>query len=79
MNRFNGSAPVAPVYKISDLELHTWFERDRACVELRSPNGETVFEAWDEDCLQLIEYGYLDPKDFKQSAFDYAQELGLIA
>ena len=80
MNRFSGSAPVARSYKLEDLELHTWFERDRALVELRDKKtDETVFEVWDDDCRGLIEDGFLDPRDFKQSAFDYAQSLELIA
>ena len=80
MDRFKGSAPVAPSYSIDALELHTWFERDRSCVELRAKDtDETVFELWDEDCQQAFEDGFLDMRDLKQSAFDYAQHLGLIA
>lgn len=78
MNRFSGSAPVAPVYKVSELELYTWFERDRQCVELRAPNGETVWEAWDDEVSELVEDGFLNPRDWKQSAFDYAQHVGAI-
>lgn len=80
MNRFNGSSPVAPVLTIDEIELYTWFERDRQCVELRrKDNDETVAEWWDDDVSQLVEDGFLDPKDWKQSAFDYAQEIGFIA
>ena len=80
MNRFNGSQPVAPSYKIDDLELHTWFERDRSCVELRvEATDQTVFEIWDDDCVQAFEDGFLDHRNLKESAFEYAQNLGLIS
>lgn len=65
---------------IDALDLHQWFERDRACVELRDHNtGQTVFELWDEDCQQAFEDGFLDMRCLKQSAYEYAQHLGIIA
>ena len=80
MNRFNGSSPVAPNYKLDDLELHTWFERDRSCVELRvKDTDQTVFEVWDEDCQEAFVDGFLDRRNLKESAFEYAQDLGLIS
>ena len=45
MNRFNGAAPAVPCYQLEDTEIHTWFERDRQCVELRSRlDDETILE-----------------------------------
>lgn len=80
MNRFNGSQPVAPTYTIDQLTLHTWFERDRSCVELRvEDTDETVFEIWDEDCQQAFEDGFLDHRNLKESALEYAQSMGLIS
>lgn len=79
MDRFNGSAPVARAYTIDQLDLHTWFERDRSCVELRvKDSDETVFELWDEDCQQAFEDGFLDKRNLKQSAFEYARDMGMI-
>jgi len=79
MDRFRGSAPVAPVLTIDQVELYTWFERDRACVELRRiDNDQTVFELWDDAVHQAVEDGYLEMNNLKQSTFDYAQELGAI-
>ncbi len=80
MDRFSGSAPVAKSYTMGELELHTWFERDRALVELRVvATDETVFEVWDETVAELVEDGFLNPRDWKQSAYEYAQEIGAIA
>ena len=64
---------------IDNLDLYTWFERDRACVELRDRETDhTVFEVWDESVYELIDDGFIDPRDYKQSAFDYAKSVGLI-
>ncbi len=56
-------------------ELHTWFERDRAHVELRRVlTQETVIEWWDE----AVEDGFIDPRDYHGSAREYAQSHGLL-
>ena len=79
MDRFKGSsAPVSP-YEIGDLELNTWFERDRSYVGLSDPvTNETILEFWDETVSEMVEDGFLNPKDWKQSLFDYAKSLGII-
>lgn len=80
MNRFNGSAPVAPIYAFEDTECQTWFERDRACVELRSKlDDATIIEWIDDDVLQAVEDGFLNPRDYHGSAYDYAADIGIIA
>lgn len=56
--------------------INTWFERDRAHVELLDVNDETVIEWWDEEVQDAIEDGFLDPKDFLESAMAYAEEMG---
>lgn len=62
-----------------DLDWYTWFERDRQHVELRDRRTEqTVWEAWDEHVTELIEDGFLSPKDLKGSAIAYAVSLGLV-
>jgi len=59
-------------YTIDNTELYTWFERDRACVEIRDPlNDKTIIEWWDESVSEAIEDGFLDPKDYHQSAIDH--------
>lgn len=56
--------------EIEDTELHTWFERDRACVELRDKESqETLLEFWDEEVNEQVENGFLDPKDFHESMY----------
>lgn len=63
-----------------DTELHVWQERDRAHVELRHTGSEsTIVEWWDEDVQQAVEDGFLDSRDLHRSAYDYADEHGLLA
>lgn len=60
-------------------EIHTWFERDRAHVELRAVRTErTIIEWWDEEVQEAIEDGFLNPKDYHKSALEYAKERGLL-
>ena len=62
-----------------NLDWYTWFERDRQHVELRNKRTErTVWEAWDEQVSELVEDGFLNPKDLKGSATQYAISLGLV-
>jgi hypothetical protein len=62
-----------------NIELHTWFERDRAHVELRDADtDETIIEWWDDDVREAIEDGFLNPKDFKASAIEYAKHIGIL-
>lgn len=58
--------------------LATWFERDRAHVWLVAHGtGRDILDLWDEDVLQLVEDGFLDPRDWHGSALEYANSLGL--
>jgi hypothetical protein len=60
-------------------ELHTWFERDRAHVELRSKlDDKTIIEFWDDAVSEAVEDGFLNPRDYHQSAYDYAKSLDLL-
>ena len=60
-------------------EIHTWFERNRAHVELREIDSqETVIEWWDNAVGEAIEDGFLNPKDWKNSAIEYARHLKII-
>lgn len=69
-------------------EVDTWFERDRAMVRVleyyKPAPGAAVTEYevacwWDEDVSQLVEDGFLDPRDWTGSAVDYAMSLGLAS
>ena len=60
------------------MRVNTWFERDRAHVELVNDVDETVLEFWDEDVSGLVEDGFLNPRDWTGSMTEYAQHLGLI-
>lgn len=67
-----------PLPPISGTEMHTWFERDRAHVELRDKRtGETIIEWWDEAVNEAVEDGFLTPRDWHGSAYQYAQDLGM--
>ncbi|MBX6334672.1 hypothetical protein IRY61_05040 [Candidatus Saccharibacteria bacterium] len=61
------------------VELHTWFERNRAHVELRdATTNETIIEWWDEEVFEAIEDGFLDPRDLESSAVAYAEAIGIL-
>ena len=74
---------------IDATELHSWFERDRAHVELRNTaTQETIVEWWDEAVHEAIEYGFLrtshaNPRgipnrSLHHSAYEYARDHGLL-
>lgn len=59
--------------------IETWFERDRAHVELRNAStGETIIEWWDEEVAEMVEDGFLDPRDWHRSAREYAVYIGAL-
>lgn len=58
--------------------LQTWFERDRCMVELTDAStGRVLLEVWDENVHELVEAGFLDPRNWHASAVEYANHLGL--
>jgi hypothetical protein len=64
---------------IEDTDLETWFERDRAHVELKDKRtDETIIEFWDEAVNEAVEDGFLNPRDYHTSCFEYADSLGLV-
>jgi len=68
-----------PLVDINDTEILTWFERDRAHVELRnSLTDETIIDWWDDAVNEAIEDGYLDPRDWHGTAYDYALRFNLV-
>jgi hypothetical protein len=55
----------------SQTEIHTWFERDRAMVDLRDSNtGDTLIEWWDDAVTEAVEDGFLNPRDWHGSAYE---------
>lgn len=65
--------------ELGETELNTWFERDRAHVELRNTlTDEPIVEWWDEAVADAIIDGFLDPRDYHQSAYDYAASLDML-
>jgi hypothetical protein len=64
---------------IDETELLTWFERDRAHVELRNKlDDSTIVEWWDEDVAEAIEDGSLNPRDYHSTAYGYAEVCGML-
>ena len=61
-------------------KLLTWFERDRAHVQLVDAATEqrSIMEWWDDDVTQALEDGFLDRRDLLGSALEYAESVGLI-
>ena len=65
--------------QMTNTELHTWFERDRAHVELRNADTDkTIIEWWDDAVAEAVEDGFLDPRDWEGSAKEYAASIGLL-
>ena len=64
---------------IGNTELLTWFERDRAHVELRNKlDDSTIVEWWDGDVAEAVEDGSLNPRDYHSTAYEYADVCGLL-
>lgn len=64
---------------MAHIKVYTWFERDRAHVELiNEETGATVIEWWDAEYHEAVTDGYLDPKNIRASAIEYAESIGLI-
>jgi hypothetical protein len=60
------------------VETHTWFERDRAHVELVDDDENTIIEWWDEAVQEAVDDGFLDPQNWHRSALAYAKSMGLV-
>lgn len=70
---------VESLYDNPETELHKWFERDRAHIELRNAEtDETIIEWWDEEVHNAFDLGILDPQDIHASAIRHAKNLDLI-
>lgn len=66
-------------YSDDKYSVQTWFERDRSHVELHNDTtDETVVEWWDDEVQEAIDDGFLNPRNYKDSAIKYALHTGLI-
>lgn len=65
---------------MSGTRLITWFERDRAQVSLVDAATEqhTIVEWMDDDVYEAVQDGFLDPRDWHKSAYDYAVDIGAL-
>ena len=70
---------VREIWDEPETKISTWFERDRAHVDLVNANtDETIIEWWDDAVHQAVEDGFLDPNDWHGSALQYARDMDLI-
>lgn len=60
----------------SNTRVDTWFERDRAHVNLETMDGRTIVEWWDDAVAEAVEDGFLNPRDYHGSAVEYANYIG---
>jgi hypothetical protein len=86
MSRFEPAKP----FNIGDTELYTWFERDRAHIELRNRNTDrTIIEWWDEAVDELVQDGFVSDKHWIMGrlmnerglhvdVYNYARDLGIL-
>lgn len=58
----------------SNTTVSTWFERDRTYVGLEC-DGHTLVEFWDEHVNEMVEDGFLDPKNWHGSLVEYFNSL----
>lgn len=69
---------------LDDTIINTRFERDRAHVALwmKDEDGgqgqELLVEWWDEAVREAVEDGFLNPRDWHGSAYEYAKESGML-
>jgi len=72
----NSNSTVIPIEQTT---LETWFERDRAHVGLRNAQTDApILSFWDEDVAELVEDGFLNPRDWHGSLYEYAVYLGVL-
>jgi hypothetical protein len=54
-------------YTKNNTTYHEWFERDRAHIELRDCQENTLIELWDDNVRIALEDGLINYKDFHGS------------
>ena len=75
-----GENPLETKPTREQVEVHSWFERDRSHVEVRNKvTQDTIAEWWDEEAQQMFEDGFFKPgMKFQESVLDYAEEMGFL-
>lgn len=71
-------------WTIDNTECRTWFERDRAHVsllvseEIDSPYaGYELLSFWDGEVAEMVEAGFLTPRDWHGSAVEFANQMNV--
>lgn len=66
------------IVAIENTFCDVWKKDDRACVILFDKGREKILlEFWDAEVSNAIECGFLNPKDFHKSAYEYYKFLNL--
>lgn len=68
---------------LEDTVIGEWHERDRNSLVLYLKDedgeaGEPIIEFWDEDYVQAVDDGFIDPRNPHESVFGYASDMGLL-
>lgn len=59
--------------------ISMWFERGGGYVELSNKRtGKTIIQWVDDEIQEAVEDGFLDPKDWHWSAYNYAKNVGIV-
>lgn len=75
----DGAKKRIPAVALGDTKVDKWFERDRAHVALlNKKTGDTLIDFWDSNISELVEDGFLNPRDWHGSLYAYALHLGAI-
>ena len=71
------SASKKSAKKYDGYIIDWWAERDRHSIVVTDENGNDVWECWDEDCVDMVEDGFIKWENDK-SVIEYLEEVGII-
>lgn len=67
------------IWMAPHFEATQWQERDRLHLSLTDAiDGQEILDLWDEDARQLIEDGFIDPRNLLDTMTSYARSINLI-
>lgn len=71
---------LLPKPTTDDVEVKTWFERDRSHIDLVDTRSDkTIVEWWDAEAQQMLEDGFFEAgPGLERSVVKYAQEMGWL-
>jgi hypothetical protein len=66
------------VRSVKDTKIETEFNGSKALVRLTDRRGRTIVEWRNDDVNDATTGGILDSRDYQESAYEYAKQLGII-